>query len=348
MITLPVSEADLAEANYERFHHPEPLIQKRMHALYFAGLGYNQIEISELLCVHRNTIGEYERLYNQEGLEGLRTLRHYQPVSELDQHTPCLEKSFREDPPRTVSEAAERISKLTGVQRSPTRVRAYMHRIGMRVLRTGHVPAKADTEKQKQFVEQTLNPLIERCEKGECHLFYTDAVHFVLGAFMTMVWCFERVFFRSSSGRFRFNVLGAVHATTQHLTWLCNDTYINAHTIIELLEKLAREYSDLPLYLVLDNARYQHCRLVKEKAKDLHINLVFLPAYSPNLNLIERLWKYLKKKLCYACYYENKTIFQKAIINQLDQLNTPTAKQDLKKLLTPNFQLFNRAQLVPV
>ena len=71
--------------------------------------------------------------------------------------------------------------------------------------------------------------------------------------------------------------------------------YIAATQVIELLNKLASEYASLPIYLKLDNAKYQKCKIVQEHAKSLNINLKFLPSYSPNLDVIERFWKYLKK-----------------------------------------------------
>ncbi|MDX2304953.1 MAG: IS630 family transposase [Microscillaceae bacterium] len=95
----------------------------------------------------------------------------------------------------------------------------------------------------------------------------------------------------------RLNILGAVHAITKKITCALNDSTINAQTLITFLQQLRREYADKTIYIVLDNARYQHCNLVKDFAKTLDIHLVFLPPYSPNLNIIERLWKWLKKNV---------------------------------------------------
>jgi len=95
-----------------------------------------------------------------------------------------------------------------------------------------------------------------------------------------------RLFIKAAAGRNRINVLGAVNAITKEVVTLSNTTYINAETIIAFLKQLKKHYGELPLKIVLDNARYQHCKLVEEAAKELNITLLFLPSYSPNLNII--------------------------------------------------------------
>jgi transposase len=344
MLTRQISEADLEVANYERFHHPEPLVQKRMHVLYLKGKKYQQAAIADILDIHRNTVHNCLDLYEATGIEGLRRLGYRGPVSELDAHKPQVEDAFRKHPPRSVGEAARRIKELTGIERSGSRVKAFMHRMKMKPRKTGHIPAKAGPEKQESFLKETLRPLLKAAKKGKCHVFYMDGVHFVLQAFVAMVWCFERVFIPSASGRFRLNVLGAVHATSHEFRAVYNTSYITATTVIALLERLAKDFAGKPIHVVLDNARYQHCKAVLEAAERLRINLVFLPPYSPNLNLIERLWKFVKAEVCHARYYENNELFKNAIISCLNSLHQKPYKTQLKTLLKPNFQLFKNAQ----
>lgn len=109
---------------------------------------------------------------------------------------------------------------------------------------------------------------------------FLDGAHFVLAAFITIVWCFDRVFVKTAPGRFRLNVIGAIHATSHQLTALYNTTYITATTVVELLENIAQKYADRPIHIILDNARHQHCQFVKDAALRLNITLVFLPTYS--------------------------------------------------------------------
>ena len=341
---IHISEADAKAAKYESFHHPEPLVQKRMQCLRLKYRRYENQQIAAILEISRNTVCNYLKLYDQSGLEGLRTLNYAGPVSKLDKHRPKVEASFRQQWPRSVKEARQRIKKLTGVKRSLTRVRAFLHRMGMKVRATGQIPAKADAAQQKQFYDQVLQPLLQKAQDGQCHVLFMDSVHFVLAAFVALVWCFERVFVKTAPGRFRLNVIGAIHATSHKLTALYNDTYITADTVVQLLERIAVQYASKPIHIILDNARYQHCQLVKDAAQRLNITLVFLPPYSPNLNLIERLWKFVKAEVCAANYFQDAKTFQNAIIDFLNQLDRKSMKKQIKTRLSLNFQLFPHAQ----
>lgn len=339
-----ISEADANDAIYETFHHPEPIVQKRMLALRMKYLGFKQQDIADTLACSRNTIGNYLALYEAAGLEGLKQLNYASPTSKLERHRAKVEASFRERPPHSVKEAAKRIKDLTRIERSSSRVRAFLKRLGMKPLQTGQIPAKADAQRQRQFHDEQLQPLLQKAQKGECHVLFMDSVHFVLAAFVAIVWCFERTFVKTASGRFRLNVIGAIHATSKELTALYNTTYITADSVVQLLERIAEKYAGLPIYIFLDNARYQRCRLVTETAARLGIQLVFLPPYSPNLNLIERLWKFVKAEVCAATYFEDAKSFQKAIIDFLNTLHRKPMKKELQTRLALNFQLFDNAQ----
>jgi hypothetical protein len=107
-----------------------------------------------------------------------------------------------------------------------------------------------------------------------------------MGAFLGMLWCFERLFLKSSSGCKRNNVLGAFSVKGTDLVTITNDAYINSDTIVDLLIRLKQTYTDMPLTFVMD-ARYQRCNKVTEQAEALGIDLLFFPPYSPNLNLID-------------------------------------------------------------
>ena len=177
--------------------------------------------------------------------------------------------------------------------------------------------------------------------EGEVHLFFSDAAHFVLTPFICRLWCMFRVFIKASAGRNRINVLGAVNAITKEVTTLTNTTYITSDTLIEFLKLLKEKFMDKPIAIVLDNARYQHCIVVKTMAQSLGIDLLFLPPYSPNLNIIERLWKFTKKKILYAKYYQNPAAFHAAIETFFENINE-NFKAELSNLLSLKFQFFDR------
>jgi transposase len=172
-----------------------------------------------------------------------------------------------------------------------------------------------------------------------------DAAHFVLGSFLGWLWCAARLFVRGASGRRRFNVLGALNAVTHELTRVTNHTYITAETVCELLRKIAAAGLTTPITLVLDNAAYQRCELVQGLARELGIELLFLPSYSPNLNLIERLWKFVKKKALHCRHHTNYTDFHTAIVRCLDQL-TSMYKDEIDNLITHRFQTFDNVPLL--
>jgi hypothetical protein len=142
-------------------------------------------------------------------------------------------------------------------------------------------------------LDKELQPRLEEAKCGKGIVYFIDAAHFVHGAFIACVWCIVRVFIPTPSGRNRYNVLGAIDAITHNFISVCNTTYINHLSVIELLEKIrdSHKHSVIPISVFLDNAKYQVCKAVTEKAASLNIELIFLPSYSPNLNLIERLLK---------------------------------------------------------
>lgn len=165
------------------------------------------------------------------------------------------------------------------------------------------MPAKADPEIQRNFLNDTLKPLIKQAENGLIELFFLDASHFVMGGFAGRVWPVVRKYVRTSSGRKRFNMLGALNFVSKKVETVTNDTYITSIQVVEMLEMLKAKYIK-PVKIVLDNAAYQRCSFVKEKALELGIDLVYLPTYSPNLNLIERVWKLVNSKVLNSAYHE--------------------------------------------
>lgn len=154
------------------------------------------------------------------------------------------------------------------------------------------------------------------------------------------------MFVKTGSGRQRFNVLGALNAVTHELITVTNDTYIHAQRVCELLHKLAALELKIPITLVLENARSQKGALVMELAQSLNIELLYLTADSPNLNLIERLWKFVKKQCSYSIDYPDFNTFKQAITSCLDQGHT-TDKQELDSLLTLRFQSFKKVKAIP-
>jgi len=159
-----------------------------------------------------------------------------------------------------------------------------------------------------------------------------------MGAFKGRVWSVVRKFVRTASGRQRFNVLGALNFVTKKMETVANSTYITSIEVIEMLEKLSILHTGKVVNIVLDNARYQRCKLVQDKATALGINLVFLPTYSPNLNLIERVWKLVKSRVLNSAYHETFPIFCDNIEKFINILHTDFATE-MESLITEKFQI---------
>lgn len=211
-------------------------------------------------------------------------------------------------------------------------------------MKCGSLPAKADVVKQRKFYDDILNPLMERAGKDEITLLFMDASHFVMGCdFLGYIYGRVRRFVKTWSGRKRYNVLGAMNFISKKVHTVANDSYITATEVCEMLKKLRVEYTDRIIYLVLDNARYQKCSVVKEMAASLNIYLEYIPPYSPNLNLIERLWKFVKGELR-TKYYENFTLFCEKIDSVIDS-TTRTNKAKIDMLIGQKVQLFDDPSL---
>jgi transposase len=200
-------------------------------------------------------------------------------------------------------------------------------------------------ETQAKFLETELKPKLDAAQAGKGHVLFVDAAHFVLGTFVCCLWSFTRIFVRAASGRQRFNVLGAWNAVTRRLITVTNTTVVNTETMCELLRKIAAAGLVGPITLVLDNARYQRNAVVQDLAAQLGITLLFLPSYSPNLNLIERLWKFTKRRALYGRYHPTFAGFRAAIEETLEGVSTTHAER-LKTLMTLNFQQFKDVSLM--
>ena len=165
-------------------------------------------------------------------------------------------------------------------------------------------------------------------EDGKLALLFMDASHFVLGCdYLGCIYCRLRRFVKTFSGRKRYNVLGAIDFVTKRVLTVTNDSYITATEVCNMLRKIAHEYPKKTVHLVMDNARYQKCEVVQKLATELGIILQYIPAYSPNLNLIERLWKFVKGELR-SNYYDNFCTFQKKI----DSIIESTTRENLPKI----------------
>ncbi len=357
MRAFAFSTADLQTIARLRYHHPHPRVQRKMEVLWLKAhqqaTGLTHAQMATLAGVSRATLQRYLAAYQGGGLDAVRRIpwKGAGPTA-LAEHTFSLEEHFWDHPPRSARQAQAVIAQQTGVRRGLTQVRSFLRsHLGLRYLKAGAVPCppKKDPEDharaQAQFLEKELEPRLAAARRGERAVFFVDAAHFVFTPFLGFLWCLTRQFVRAPSGRKRYNVLGALNAVTHEVLRVTNDGYINAESVCTLLRALAGRGLGVPITLVLDNARYQRCELVQGLAQSLGIELLFLPSYSPNLNLIERLWRFLRKQVLDATYFETFEGFRAGIDQCLDHLHT-THNAEMDTLLTHKSQRFENVSFL--
>jgi transposase len=350
-LRIQLTEEQQHIVDEERSSHPNLRIREKMLVLWLLYKGVTRQQAAEIVGVSRATVQRYVVAFREGGLDGLRRGNLNRPVSEMAAYRDVIRQSFETQPACTVAEASERIFQLTGLRRGPSQIRKFLKDLGLKwqCIRAIPVPPKKTLAEhvaiQADFLDSQLKPCLDAAQAGNGHVFFVDAAHFVLGTFLCCLWSFTRIFVRAASGRQRFNVLGAWNAVTRELIAVTNTTVVNTETMCELLGKIAVLGLTGPITLVLDNARYQHNAAVKTLAKELEITLLFLPSYSPNLNLIERLWKFVKRRALYGRYHPTFAGFRAAIEETLDGLSTTHADQ-LKTLMTLKFQQFKDVSLM--
>jgi len=202
----------------------------------------------------------------------------------------------------------------------------------------GGAPSRAI---QEEFAEKILKT-IKKAEQKNGVVVFIDPTHQVHNTENGYCWQekgghnTKTVF--SNSGRKRINIIGAINAITHKPTTIITEDNCDKEMMKALLTEIRKDYADTNnIYAFLDNAKYFRNNDVYEHAAKLNIKLEFLPPYSPNLNLIERLWKFLKKKLRKNKYYDTFEKFKKAIFEFFE--NIEQYKPELEKLLTLEFEI---------
>lgn len=216
-----------------------------------------------------------------------------------------------------------------------------LHRLGFTYKLTTPVPCQADAGAQADFLDE-LAVLEAHVERGEAVLYYADAAHPTHNTRCTRAWCAvgqERPLL-TVSGRERVNLNAALNAYEPTQVLLDETTCVNAQSTKRLYEQLLIAHPDKArIYVICDNARYYKNRELRTWLADKPICQVFLPPYSPNLNLIERFWKYLRQKIINTTFYRTKGQFRTAVLDFFNRL--PEFGQDLASLLTRKFHIID-------
>lgn len=176
MIRLEFSDADIEALDYERYHHPHPQVQRKMEAVYLKSQGLSHQQIQQLCRIgSRTTLSSYFRQYKDGGIEALKQLHYKGQASKLNEHIPSLKAHFEAHPPRTSAEAGAEIERITGIKRSPTQIKAFLKRMGMKHRKVGYLPGKAASpekiEEQEQFCANELEPRLDEAKSGKRAVF---------------------------------------------------------------------------------------------------------------------------------------------------------------------------------
>jgi len=299
--------------------------------------GKSAESIAEYLFLSRNSVANYLKRYQECGIDEL--------VSDDYQGSECrlsetqrqeLALHLEENLYQTVAAIRDHIQGTYKIKYSLSGLRHLLARLGFVYKKPKAVPGKADKKAQLKFLRLIEEKLAENPENSA--VYYADGTHPQHNTHCSYGWIKkgQHKEVKTNSGRQRVNINGVINAHNPTDVVIEEGASINAQSTIALLKKLERNNPTLEhIFVVADNARYYRNRLVKEFLATSKIKILFLPPYSPNLNLIERLWRFLKKVVLYNQYYEKFRDFRMAILNFFK--NIKQHKAQLNSLMTLKF-----------
>jgi transposase len=312
----------------------------RINAIILLGSGWSVAEVAQALLIDESTVRHWYEKYQQGGIDPLLTLC-YQGKTPLltEQQQEALAKHLDEHTYLTSNEIRYYIHQTYGVSYSPTGVKELLHRLGFSYKKPKHVPGKLDPVQQEAFLQEYRKLL--RTKGKTDPVYFVDACHPQYNSIPAYGWIRrgkEREL-KSNSGRKRVNINGAVNIGSLE-TVTDFSKKINKESSLRLCRKIeAKHPKAKQIHLFLDNASYYKSKWLREELRGSKIVLHFLPSYSPNLNLIERLWKFFKKEILYNTYYEK---FEDFVSACKGFFRCRTKYRDrLRSLLTENFHLYN-------
>jgi transposase len=302
------------------------------------GLSYEAI--SELLLLDDSTLRRYYKDYKNKGIykllsdnfKGGVTKLSKDELAELDNH---LERNIY----LTSRDVAAYVKEAYGVSYTINGITSLLHSLGYSYKKPKHVPGKANKEKQEEFIKK-YNEL--KATKSEADkIYFMDGCHPQHNSQPAYGWIKKgtQKELKSNTGRQRVNLNGAYNIEDHELI-IREDESINSQSTIELFKQISQRQKAGMIYIICDNARYYKSVLINQYLKtNKRIKLVFLPPYSPNLNIIERLWRFLKKKITYNRYIEKYIEFKEKVMGVFE--NIDKYKDELMTLMTENFQILD-------
>lgn len=309
----------------------------RIKAVLLINKGYNYNEIAEILLLDDTTIRrhiaeylEQEKLNNNHnGYNGKLT------KIQCDELIAYLQKNTYTDVRPVIHYVLTRYKMYF----SRSGMNAWLQQHGFRYKRPHLVPSKHNPAKQQGFIDE-ITPIMA----SGVPLYSLDASHPSHQSKSTHGWIFvgENKALKTTATQKRVHLFGALNMHSQEVAVIEAET-INSQAVIALIEQIKTKHnSSEKIHFILDNAKYQKSFIIQEYlAQNTNIIFHYLPAYSPNLNLIERVWKFMHKKVTNNQYYEHYAGFKQAIISFFENIHQ--YENELKTLLTFRFQKLDYA-----
>jgi len=308
---------------------------KRIQIIKLKDQWYKNKEIKKILNISSETCKKWIKIYIEEGLKWLLTTKNKWRVWVLtDEQKRIILERVKNQPFKDIKEAQDFICKEFWVSFSKCRVGELLKKNWISYKKPSLVPwNRPDEEVQNNFIDNTYKPLLKEGEENKKHVLFSDPTHKVYNTITWSCWQLKwkenTVKLSSNTWRRRITILWAINIITKKLTSIVTESNCDAEAIKIELQELRNEYNDgKEIVLILDNARYHYAEIVREEAKRLNITFNFLPPYCPNLNLIERVWKFLKKKLKniyfpkFENFYDKILCFCQNFKDYEDEINT--------------------------
>lgn len=320
----------------------EKRLADRIKAVLYVHFGLSYEEIAKLLMFDEVTIRRYCKLFQEKGVEGLLEYRYSGGQSRLTSIQEQTVKDYlKEYTPRTAKETADYIHKTYGIVYSVVGITKLLHRLGFAYKKPKIIPGKVNLVKQEQFVKSYRET---KSKLGvNDRMYFLDATHPQHNTQPDYGWILKGKqndkYIKTNSGRERLNLNGVFNFNDKSAIILEEKT-INATSTINLLEVIAKKQRRGKVFVILDNAKHHHARLVRRwQLHHPRFKFMFLPAYSPNLNLIERLWRFFHQKVTWNHYFETFGEFKSTTLEFFKNLKLH--EKELSTLLTDNFQLLS-------
>ena len=311
----------------------------RIKCILYLNDGETEEEICQLLFIGKSTIYYWLKEFNDNGIDKYLTDNRGGSEGNLsDEQTTIIYNWIVENHPGLANEVIVEIREQFGIEYSEEGIRKVLHRMGFVCKKSKIIPKHPEPEVQEEFIKEYQE---NRNNLGKNdQIYFIDAAHLIFNTEPGFAWVLKGTIlkFPAQTGRKRINELAAYSPITKDALVIENDTTCNAETVIELFEKMKEENSKAKIiHVYLDNVRYQHAKIVKEFVKEEKIILHYLPPYSPNLNLIERLWRLLRKKVKRNKYYKSFEDFLEAIHQFFNDIKFD--KSEIETLMVENFEI---------